>query len=211
MNTMMKITSSMEQAIATTASPRQVFLFSGHMIDAPQRPQPRFPAAMEQEAAVKISEILDKLEANQRHLAIVPGIACGGDILFIEACLARQMKVQAYLPFAPAEFITQSVGFAGDDWVERFQRIINHPLVEIHFQLEELGAVPPEENPFERNNRWTLRSSLNYDINKLRLIVLWDGKGGDGQGGTFDMVKQVRQLGGTVEHLDTTKFDFWAR
>ncbi|MEL7523160.1 MAG: hypothetical protein AAGJ80_16355, partial [Cyanobacteria bacterium J06553_1] len=126
-------------------------------------------------------------------------------------CLARQMRVQAYLPFAPAEFINQSVSFAEDSWVERFQQIKSHPLVEIHLQPQELGVVPPGENPFERNNRWTLESSLNYGTDKLRLIVLWDGKGGDGQGGTFDMVKQVRQLGGLVEHLDTTKFDFWER
>lgn len=206
------MTTSKKQAIANSAAqPSQVLLFSGHMIDAPQRPQPRFPAAMEKEAQAKIEQVLDQLQVDRSSLAIAPGIACGGDILFIEACLTHQMRVQAYLPFAPTEFITQSVGFAGDDWIERFQRILDHPQVEIRLQPEELGAVPPDENPFERNNRWTLESSLRYGIDKLRLIVLWDGKGGDGQGGTFDMVKQVRQLGGTVEHLDTTKFDFWER
>ena len=63
--------------------------------------------------------------------------------------------------------------------------------------------------PFERNNLWALSSGLIYGINRLRLVVLWDGKGGDGPGGTGDMVKQVRRLGGIVEHLDTTKFDYW--
>jgi hypothetical protein len=38
---------------------------------------------------------------------------------------------------------------------------------------------------------------------------VWDGKGGDAPGGTGDMVQQVRQLGGIVEHIDTTKFDYW--
>lgn len=186
-----------------------VFLFSGHMIDAPQRPQPRFPAAMEAEAQQKIEAVLTKLKAESNHLAIVPGIACGGDILFLEACLERQMQIEAYLPFKPDKFVEQSVSFAGDDWVERFYRIKNHPLVRIHLQLEEIGGVPRGENPFERNNLWALHSSLEYGINQVRLIVLWDGKGGDGKGGTFDMVKQVDRLGGIVEHLDTTKFDFW--
>jgi hypothetical protein len=35
--------------------PRRVFLFSGHMIDAPTRPTPRFPAAKEAAAAQKIA------------------------------------------------------------------------------------------------------------------------------------------------------------
>lgn len=189
--------------------PPHVFLFSGHMIDRLDRPQPRFPAAMEEEANKKIQEVLDRLQANAEDLAIAPGIACGGDILFLEACLERQMKIEAYLPFELAEFIEQSVSFAENDWVERFYRIKNHPQVKIYLQPEQIGAVPVGENPFERNNRWALDSSLIYGIDKVRLVVLWDGKGGDGKGGTGDMVKQVGQLGGIVEHLDTTKFDYW--
>jgi tetratricopeptide (TPR) repeat protein len=200
-----------EAAIAsqTVKEPPQVFLFSGHMIDKPDRPRLRFPPAMETEAQQKIKEVLDNLKADARDLAIAPGIACGGDILFLEACLERQMKVEVYLPFESAQFIEKSVSFAGDDWVERFYEIKNHPQVELNLQPERIGAVPKGSNSFERNNRWALYSSLIYGIERMRLIVLWDGKGGDGRGGTGDMVKQVRQLGGIVEHLDTTKFDYW--
>jgi hypothetical protein len=164
---------------------------------------------MESEAQEKIEEVLGRLQADARDVGMVAGIACGGDILFIEACLERQMKVQVYLPFEPAEFIEKSVSFAGDNWVERFYKIKNHPLVTINFQPDRLGPVPEGLHVFERNNLWALYSSLIYPIDKMRLVVLWDGKGGDGPGGTNDMVKQVRQLGGIVEHLDTTKFDYW--
>ncbi len=199
------------EAIAsqTVEKPPQVFLFSGHMIDRPNRPQPRFPPAMETEAQQKIKEVLDRLKADASNLAIAPGIACGGDILFLEACLQRQIKAEVYLPFEPAKFIEKSVSFAGNNWVERFYQIKNHPLVTIHLQLEQIGAVPEGENPFERNNLWALSSSLIYGIKRVRLVVLWDGKGGDGPGGTGDMVKQVSQRGGIVEHIDTTKFDYW--
>ncbi|MEL6438580.1 MAG: hypothetical protein AAFQ80_04910 [Cyanobacteria bacterium J06621_8] len=201
--------STAQRVNTITENPSQVFLFSGHMIDSPQRSQPRFPPGMETEARQKIAQALDNLDADAHSLAIAPGIACGGDILFLEACLARQMAVQVYLPFAPAEFIKQSVSFAEGDWVKRFKEIKNHPLVKIHLQLECLGALPEGENPFERNNSWALDSSLVYGIERLKLLVLWDGKGGDGKGGTGDMVNQVRQLGGTVQHIDTTKFDYW--
>jgi hypothetical protein len=188
---------------------RNVFLFSGHMIDRPHRAEPRFPAAMEREAAERIAKALDKLKADASDMAIVPGAACGGDILFIEACLQRQMKVDVYLPFTEAEFIRASVGFAGDEWVTRFYNIRNHADVTIYFQLDQVGPLPEGDNPYERNNRWALYSALIYGIDKVRLIALWDGKGGDGPGGTGHMVQEVRRLGGIAEHLDTTKFDYW--
>jgi hypothetical protein len=189
--------------------PTQVILFSGHMIDSPTREQPRFPAAMENEARQKIEETLDKLNPSTNCLAIAPGAACGGDILFIEACLKRNMKVEVFLPFAPAQFILESVSFAGDNWVSRFYTIQNHPNVSFNLQPERLGDVPIGDNAFERNNRWALYSTLMYGIDRVRLIVLWNGKGGDAPGGTGDMVHQVRHLGGVVEHIDTTKFEYW--
>ena len=189
--------------------PTQVFLFSGHMVDSPTRPQPRFPAAMETEAQEKLETTLDNLNACSRCIGIVAGIACGGDILFIEACLRRNMQIEAFLPFAPAAFIQDSVSFAGDGWVERFYDITNHPKVTLHLQPDRLGSLPEGVDAYARNNCWALYSTLMYDIKRVRLIALWNGKGGDGPGGTADMLQQVRQLGGVVEHLDTTKFDYW--
>lgn len=191
--------------------PVQVFLFAGHMIDSPSRETPRFPAAMEEEAATCINAVLDKLQANGSCIALTPGIACGGDIIFIEACLARDVRVESYLPFDVKDFIQDSVSFAGDEWVERFYNIVNHPNVSINLQPERLGPVPEGDNAYERNNRWALYSTLMYDINRVRLVVLWNGVGGDAPGGTGDMVNQVRQLGGMVEHIDTSQFDHWKR
>jgi hypothetical protein len=164
---------------------------------------------MESEARQKIEDVLDKLNASSNCLAIAPGAACGGDILFLEACLQRNMKVEVFLPFPQPEFIKESVSFAGNEWVARFYNIQNHPNVTIHLQPDRLGAVPEGENAYQRNNRWSLYSTLMYGIERVRLVVVWDGKDGDAPGGTGDMVQQVRQLGGIVEHIDTTKFDYW--
>ena len=75
--------------------PRQVFLFSGHMIDAPGRQPPRFPAEKESVAAQKIAEVLDKLGACPEDLALTQG-ACGGDLLFTEACQQRRVTFCGY-------------------------------------------------------------------------------------------------------------------
>jgi hypothetical protein len=181
------------------------------MIDRLDRPEPRFPAGMEEEARQRIDAALTKFNANANDMLITPGVACGGDILFIETCLERGMKVDAYLPFAPARFIEESVSFAEARWVERFYQIRQHPNVTFHLQPDRVGPVPAGDDPFGRNSRWVLYSTLCYGIERVRLIVLWDGKGGDGPGGTGHMVKEVRQMGGIVEHLNTTKFDYWQK
>ncbi len=198
---------TIEEGDGDTAAP--VFMFSGHMIDSPSRPKPRFPATMEPEAKRRIEAVLERLGAQSGCRAICGGIACGGDILFLESCLARGMVADIYLPFDPPGFIQDSVNFAGDRWVERFYAIANHPDATIHLQPERLGKVPDGEDIYSRNNRWTLYNALTHRIDCMRLLVLWDGQGGDGPGGTDDMVQQVRQLGGIVEHIDTTKFDYW--
>ena len=95
--------------------------------------------------------------------------------------------------------------------MERFYQIRQHPRVTVHLQPDRVGPVPPGDNPYERNIRWALYSTLCYGIDRVRLIVLWDGKGGDGPGGTGYMVREVRQLGGIVVHLDTTKFAHWQK
>jgi len=65
--------------------PRYVLLFSGHMIDAPGRKEARFPPEKEREAAEAIAIKLDELKTGEKDLALCGG-ACGGDLLFAEAC-----------------------------------------------------------------------------------------------------------------------------
>jgi len=52
------------------ASPRKVVLFSGHMIDAPGRPKPRFPADKVPIAAGEIARMLGQISVGRGDLAI---------------------------------------------------------------------------------------------------------------------------------------------
>src|SRR5262249_26096690 len=58
--------------------PKTVFLFSGHMIDAPGRKTTRFPPDKEPVAATAIADTLAEIGVAQGDLAICGG-ACGGD------------------------------------------------------------------------------------------------------------------------------------
>jgi hypothetical protein len=49
-------------------------------------------------------------------------LAAGADILWAEALLEHGAELHVVLPFGEEEFVEQSVGPAGGDWVERFHR-----------------------------------------------------------------------------------------
>src|SRR4051812_41217277 len=101
-----------------TTMPRKVLLFSGHMIDAPGRKKARFPANKEATAENAIEGTLAQIGVDSRDLAICGG-ACGGDLLFAEACLRLGAKLEFYIPFEEPTFLSKSVDFADADWRAR--------------------------------------------------------------------------------------------
>lgn len=184
--------------------PSRVLLFSGHMIDAPGRTPPRFPAEKIPAAAASISSTLSELQAGADDLALTQG-ACGGDILFAEACLHQGVKLQLLQPFAEVEFIKNSVTPVPGDWLQRYQTIrqnLAHPPLAAP---TELGTLPVGMNAYERCNLWLLASAMAYGPEKLVFICLWDGGGGDGPGGTAHMVAEVQKQHGKVIWLDVAK------
>jgi tetratricopeptide (TPR) repeat protein len=186
--------------------PRQVILFSGHMIDAPNRPSKRFPAEKESVAAQNIAEALDRLGAGPEDLALTQG-ASGGDLLFLEACRHRDVRLQLLLPLPEPEFIQRSIlpSAGGDKWRERFYRLKSGLKDEPRIMSDELCPLPDRVNPFERCNRWLLYTALSYGINKVRFLCLWDGGGGDGPGGTAHMYNEVNRRTGQVTWIDSRK------
>lgn len=190
------------------SEPRRVFLFSGHMIDAEGRETPRFPPDKEPIAANAIASVLDEFAACDSDLGITEG-ACGGDLLFGEALLERGTALELRLPFDEPTFLRESVDFEkppsslADRWHERFIKV--KARAKIRVMQEVLGPTPEGESPYERCNLWMLRDALAIGAEKLCFICLWDGKGGDGPGGTRHMVQEVRSRGGDVRWLDTTK------
>lgn len=190
----------MASQTAGEMNPRKVLLFSGHMIDSPSRKEPRFPADKEPIAAKAIADLLDQIGAARGDLAICGG-ACGGDLLFAEAALARHLTVAIYLPFDEDKFLAESVDFAGADWRSRYFAAKSQ--ASFHIASEELGPLKADENPFERNNVWMLQVATEHGAEKVDFICLWNGSGGDGPGGTQHLMQEVQKKGGRTHWLDT--------
>ena len=58
-------------------------------------------------------------------------------------------------------------------------------------------------NIWMRNNLWELNDALVNGGMHVTLIALWDGKGGDGPGGTAHMIEEVRSRGARIRIIDT--------
>lgn len=163
-----------------------VVVFSGHMLDQPNRPVPRFPAA--QEKIVK-QEILKRLTALKAGFGYASA-ACGADILFLESMLELKGEINIVLPFDPEVFVKTSVDLLpGTNWRHRF-----NALLEQTAQLYVIGQRPASEatTPYEYANLMLdgmakLRArSLETGMTTL---AVWDEKVEGGEGGTAAFIR----------------------
>jgi tetratricopeptide (TPR) repeat protein len=188
-----------------TWQPRRIILFSGHMVDEPGRAKPRFPANKVDVAAAEITRALENLAAGPDDLALTQG-ACGGDLLFTEACLQRGVKVNWLQPFEEPEFIQRSVIRGGESWRKRYFDAKSGLALPPRAAPVELGAPPKgaqDGYAYERCNLWLLYTALSHGPEKVNFVCLWDGGGGDGPGGTAHMYREVERHAGRVIRIDT--------
>lgn len=166
-----------------------VVVFIGHMLDRPERQVPRFPPSAEREVRLQIDKKLDAMNATIGYCSA----ACGADILFVEAMLSRGAAVHIHLPFRKEDFLDTSVRFAGGDWVERFNIVLDTATSVIE-PVEE--AYLGDNCLFEYGNEVMIgKALLAGDMLETSpiLLTVWDGRPGDGLAGTHDAVDTWRR------------------
>lgn len=181
------------------SDPRQVFVFTGHMIDAPGRPRPRFPSSLEDSAAAAIAGEIDRWGGAPGDLALCGG-AGGGDLIFAEVCLERGLRLDLLLPFEEETFLSGSVDPSGPEWRQRFLRVRQDDLTAV--VILKSVASGSGESPYARVNRALLRRATRWGPERLVVVALWDGRPGDGAGGTAEMVAAARSITNRVRVID---------
>lgn len=171
-------------------------LFSGHMIDGPDRSaNPRFPAA--NEGKVK-EEIRAYLKGFSQPVKGIASGACGGDILFLESCLESGIPAEMYLPYGPAVFKKSSVSFAGKSWDARFDQLVYRLPVHV------LDTIEENENVYYQVNEWMLKEALINGYEHMTLIVVWNMVINAAIGGTGSMVEAVKKHGAKTIVINPT-------
>jgi len=166
----------------------KLVIFSGHMIDAPDRRVPRFPPEKEEE----IRELLEKqLEVMNAGIGFASA-ACGSDILFLETMLARGGTIHIVLPWPADEFVKTSVDLDGKGtWNKRFEAVLARAAsIRVLGQLYMPGSAIGFEycNLAVNGLARVFARSLDLGITPL---AVWDGFVG-GAGGTGSFVRYWR-------------------
>jgi hypothetical protein len=178
-----------------------VIIFSGHMVDGPGRDVPRFPGKFADAVAEQIGRTLDAVDARIG----ISSAACGSDLLFIDAMLAREADIQVVLPWRREEFKQTSVLAGGQEWEERFDRALEDATSVTYLSQQgapsgSLGYVYCNDC---MNGMALFRSEkLGSDV---RPMAVWDGRRGDGLGGTSSFVDFWTSKGHAVEVIDLEK------
>jgi hypothetical protein len=176
-----------------------VVVFTGHMVDQPDRPAPRFPAAAAGAVAAAIEARLEALGARIGYASA----ARGGDILFLEAMRRRGGSTNVVLPYPESDFIGSSVLLDQDDgWVPRFDAALLHA----ESVRRAVGQRFADSAVFFEYTNLLLLGlarlrSARLDV-ELIPMALWDGKPGDGAAGTASTVEEWRSQGFKVEVID---------
>jgi hypothetical protein len=177
---------------ATTTN-RLSLLFTGHMVDLPGRPVPRFPPDLVPAAEGEIANRVWRY-VGSRSLDTVRGFASlarGGDILFHEVCRCFGIATVIVLPFSPEDFLATSVeGLDGGDWPGRFRRLWERTAADARIVL----GLPKSAAAYSAcNDRLLQLAQAHGDV---QMIALWDGVQGDGAGGTGEFAGRAKEMSG---------------
>ncbi|HEY6688204.1 MAG TPA: tetratricopeptide repeat-containing protein [Propionibacteriaceae bacterium] len=189
-------------------------VFSGHMIDASGRPQPRFPADKEDVAFQAIREKVGEIEAaaekeDEAELIGIAGASDGGDLLFHEACHELGIRTNVLLPVPELVYRATALSRQASRWAERYYAALRRaekPVRTLARNLTMPGwlATRPDYDLWQRSNRWILHHAwATTTTDRVTVLALWNGQLGDGRGGVADMVARGRLRGADIVTLDT--------
>ena len=175
-----------------------VVVYTGHMIDAPGRDEPRFPPALERSVRDEIRSRLQRLGP----VAAYGSASCGADILCLECVHELGGELHIVLPFSAEQFRATSVDFQPEGrWGSRFESLLDKAK-----EVLVISQRPPPvgESIFEYNNLILtglarLRAQM-LDTN-LHGIAVWDGKPAAGEGGTGSIAGLWQQSGIPFDHV----------
>ncbi|SDD47842.1 hypothetical protein SAMN05660690_4315 [Geodermatophilus telluris] len=188
-------------------------VFSGHMIDAPGRAQPRFPPDAEEVAARAIRERVSGIKAAVEAepgvaLLGIAGASDGGDLLFHEACHELGVTTHVLLPVPELVYRATALSRQASRWAERYHTALRRAaevrtLARSHTMPGWL-ATRPDYDTWQRSNRWVLHYAwAATTTGRVTVLALWNGLVGEGRGGVSDMVATGLQRGAEVVTVDT--------
>ncbi|MGY5205343.1 patatin-like phospholipase family protein [Nocardia gipuzkoensis] len=191
----------------TDAGKPVTVVVSGPMVDTPDRARLRFPPSEVNRVAAEIRRVFAQWGVVTSSTVLTGG-SRGADILASEAALARGARLVLCLAQTPERFEQTSVALPGTDWADRFRKLLPRAAMEV---VPQVTSDSNGEIYAATNARLVARAQA-LDPHPHVLLV-WNGEGGDGPGGTRDL---AGGLGYTAPHdriqvIDPTPRRYQAR
>ena len=176
----------------------RVVVFAGHLIDRPDRAVPRFPAALEPVVRDAIGATVAALRPGIGYAAA----GCGGDILFLESLARCGAETHIILPYNREQFCADSVDLLpGADWPARYEQVLERANEVVIASEHPIGGGMAFEYGF-RFLDGAARVKADELDTELVCLALWDGRSGDGAGGTLSSIEHWRRVGRRIEIID---------
>jgi class 3 adenylate cyclase len=177
----------------------RVVMFVGHMIDQPGRPEPRFPQELTGAVADAIGEKLEALDGR----AGFASAACGSDILFHQTLGSLKGESHVVLPYESGQFVVDSVDIIPNaDWPVRFAGVLRQATQVTTASGQRVGwggTFYDYANLIAHGLAAVRARDLETD---LVALAVWDGRPGDGPGGTASVVQRWQAQGLDVQIID---------
>jgi hypothetical protein len=197
--------------------PVHPLVFSGHMIDAPGRVYPRFPASQVGIARERIRDAIREIAAaaaeRQERIVGMAGASDGGDLLFHEACAELGIDTEVFLPVPELAYRATAMSGQPSRWAERYHAVLSRAKEKKEDRVHVLAPTDtlpawlqsrPTYSTWQRNNRWILHHAwASTTVDRVTVLALWNGETGDGRGGVADMVAAAQAGGADVIIIDT--------
>lgn len=172
---------------------------SGHLTDATDRLTRRFPQEELERVAYETRRALRGWNVDE-DWTVITGGARGADIITASIALDLGANVHVHLAMPEPDFIERSVtGGLSTEYAEMWLGLFECVLVNAGTTTSVLPADrapvdPTSPESFARANDWML-DRLAQDTDRYGLLV-WDGRGGTGVGGTWQVAQRLEALTG---------------
>ncbi len=175
-----------------------VTIFIGHLTDAPDRTQARFPESM----VPLVRERLAACLAAQGTRIGYASAARGGDLLFLRSLQEMGAETHVVLPFEVETFRAHSVETSAEPvWTARFREALADAR-SVHIASQRSSATDPLTFEFALRILVGLAKLRARVLEvEVRAIVMWDLLPGDGSGGTAWAVQELLRQGIPIENI----------
>tara|TARA_R110002096_G_scaffold78416_2_gene184693 strand:- start:4743 stop:6626 length:1884 start_codon:yes stop_codon:yes gene_type:complete len=176
----------------------RVVCIAGHIPDGKGRETPRFPA----DRVLVVRESLGKVFARIAPTTGIGAAAAGGDLLALDALREMGIQPTVVLPMKSDVYAGKRVAPSGGEWTDRFHEIISDG-----GRLLEAPATSSGNG----GQTWSFGNDLILGAARQQalaargdceVVAVWDGKKGDGMGGTHAMVLRAKSIGARVWVID---------